>query len=357
MPASIGELGPPLPWTARFCTAATSPWAPFPMQAGAASPALPARWVCSTAERVWVAAAAVPGAAPSGLWQPGALLVQCPFSASYDRRRSPAPSATTSCLPTLPGAGSWPVVLGLVDGTGSILERWLFCFFNMVSFGVCGMMQRGVATLQRSAWPGSWAACMACPALGARVQRACLLSSVCLLPQVSCMIGISECSVPCTLGGMHCGRGSARCSRQAAAAHGWLACCYQGRYPQPTAQPSPPCSLAQCPLLPPGYGSYPPVSWPEVLLWIFSMISLAAMFAIWNGLIFTFVLTATRSGQEFKDKMDQLRVRGVGMHAAPMPRLADGLWGHLLSWRCVLCCAGAVGESCPPACGVHEHLA
>lgn len=32
-----------------------------------------------------------------------------------------------------------------------------------------------------------------------------------------------------------------------------------------------------------GYGAYPPVTWPEVLVWIFCMITCAIMFAFFNG--------------------------------------------------------------------------
>lgn len=31
------------------------------------------------------------------------------------------------------------------------------------------------------------------------------------------------------------------------------------------------------------YGSYPPATWPEALLWIFAMLSLTVMFAMFNG--------------------------------------------------------------------------
>ena len=32
-----------------------------------------------------------------------------------------------------------------------------------------------------------------------------------------------------------------------------------------------------------GYGAYPPITWPEVLVWIFCMICVATMFAFFNG--------------------------------------------------------------------------
>jgi len=38
-----------------------------------------------------------------------------------------------------------------------------------------------------------------------------------------------------------------------------------------------------CPALVTGYGAYPPITWPEVLVWIFCMICVATMFAFFNG--------------------------------------------------------------------------
>ncbi|KAL4419517.1 hypothetical protein ABPG77_002303, partial [Micractinium sp. CCAP 211/92] len=56
----------------------------------------------------------------------------------------------------------------------------------------------------------------------------------------------------------------------------------------------------------PGYGSYPPITWPEALVWVFAMITVATMFAVFNGLIFAFILQNNSGRQEFKDRMDRL---------------------------------------------------
>ncbi|KAL4451791.1 hypothetical protein ABPG75_007453 [Micractinium tetrahymenae] len=55
-----------------------------------------------------------------------------------------------------------------------------------------------------------------------------------------------------------------------------------------------------------GYGSYPPITWPEALVWVFAMMTVATMFAVFNALIFSFILQNSSGRQEFKDRMDRL---------------------------------------------------
>ncbi|GAB4813250.1 hypothetical protein N2152v2_000296 [Parachlorella kessleri] len=52
------------------------------------------------------------------------------------------------------------------------------------------------------------------------------------------------------------------------------------------------------------YGSYPPITWPEALVWVFAMITVAAMFAVLNGLILSFILSATARRQQYQELLD-----------------------------------------------------
>lgn len=54
------------------------------------------------------------------------------------------------------------------------------------------------------------------------------------------------------------------------------------------------------------YGSFPPVTWPEALVWIFAMICTAGLFAVLNSLIVISVLTGNTGRQRYKDMMDKV---------------------------------------------------
>lgn len=55
-----------------------------------------------------------------------------------------------------------------------------------------------------------------------------------------------------------------------------------------------------------GYGSYAPVTWPEVLVWIFAMLSTAGLFAIINGTIFNYIFNSNSGEQEYKSLWDDV---------------------------------------------------
>ena len=49
-----------------------------------------------------------------------------------------------------------------------------------------------------------------------------------------------------------------------------------------------------------GYGSYPPITWPEALVWVFIMLIVAGMWAILGGLIVSFIMASSIGRQEYK---------------------------------------------------------
>eukprot|EP00775_Hariotina_reticulata_P005141 gene5141-5381_t len=59
-----------------------------------------------------------------------------------------------------------------------------------------------------------------------------------------------------------------------------------------------------------GYGSYPPVSFPEAVLWILEMIFMAAGFAVVNGFILSAILEALAGQARTKAKLMQARKAG-----------------------------------------------
>ena len=60
-----------------------------------------------------------------------------------------------------------------------------------------------------------------------------------------------------------------------------------------------------------GYGSYPPVTWGEALVWTFAMLTTASMFAVVNGFIIATILSSASSRHRYKERMDMIVVSAV----------------------------------------------
>ena len=60
-----------------------------------------------------------------------------------------------------------------------------------------------------------------------------------------------------------------------------------------------------------GYGSYPPVTWGEALVWTFAMLTTASMFAVVNGFIIATILSSASSRHRYKERMDMIVVSPV----------------------------------------------
>ncbi|KAL3143569.1 Potassium/sodium hyperpolarization-activated cyclic nucleotide-gated channel 3 [Trebouxia sp. C0009 RCD-2024] len=55
-----------------------------------------------------------------------------------------------------------------------------------------------------------------------------------------------------------------------------------------------------------GYGSYPPITWGEALVWVFAMLATATMFAVMNGFIIATILSSASSRHRYKERMDMI---------------------------------------------------
>ena len=60
-----------------------------------------------------------------------------------------------------------------------------------------------------------------------------------------------------------------------------------------------------------GYGSYPPVTWGEALVWVFAMLTTATFFSVLNGFVIATILSSASSRHRYKEKMDMIMVGRV----------------------------------------------
>lgn len=67
-----------------------------------------------------------------------------------------------------------------------------------------------------------------------------------------------------------------------------------------------------------GYGSYPPVTWGEALVWTFAMLATATMFAVMNGFIIATILSSASSRHRYKERMDMIVVRLLARCLVPV---------------------------------------
>lgn len=44
------------------------------------------------------------------------------------------------------------------------------------------------------------------------------------------------------------------------------------------------------------------------MFWVCAMLLLASLFAVWNGLIFSYIIHSSSATQEYKDRLDRLLV-------------------------------------------------